>query len=92
MQWLKWLEGDIRIPRETIDESSIGRMSISIVFAQLKFIGREHFPDLGFGQTFGFEHGQKRSDGTNMIEMSMSKNDMFNRRKSSFLSRILCPS
>ena len=72
MKRLKGLEGDIRILRETIDESSIGGMSISIVFTQFDFVGGKHLPDLGLGKTFGFEHSQKRSDRTNMIEMSMS--------------------
>jgi len=88
---LKGLEGDIRILRETIDESSIGGMSISVVFTQFNFVWGEHLPDLGLGKAFGLEHSQKRSDCTNMIEMSVSKNDMFDRWKSPFLSRILGP-
>jgi hypothetical protein len=38
MKRLKGLERDIRVSRETIDESSIGGMSISIVFAQFDFV------------------------------------------------------
>jgi hypothetical protein len=49
MKRLKGLEGDIRVSRETVYESSIGGMSISIVFAQFHFIWGKHFPDLGSG-------------------------------------------
>jgi len=91
VQWLKWSKGDVGILGETVDESSIGSMSISVVFAQFDFVGGKHLPDLGLGKTFGFEHSQEGSDRTNMIEMSMSKNNMFDRWKSSFLSGILGP-